>query len=114
MARNLRALGRNDAARNAVLFAFLALFPLAFAIYSIVVPEQYDRALGVAVQGFQVAAVHLVASRVHGKELEAHRESGGRFYSRWRAAGVSLLVLPVALVVLIAVAMAFPDLPALR
>jgi len=114
LSRNLRALGRTDAARNVLLIAFLSLVPLALLTYTIVVPEKYERLLAFTIQGAQVAIVHFAALRMHGAALSRHASSGGQFFSRWRAAGVSLLLLPVPLCVLLGVALAFPDLPALK
>jgi len=113
LSRNLRALGRLDDARNVLLVGFLALFPLAFLLGFIVVPEAYERALSCAVQTAQVGLVHLTAKRLHAHDLESHAAAGGGFFSRWRAAGVALLLLPVAFAVFFGVVLAFPNLPAL-
>jgi uncharacterized membrane protein YecN with MAPEG domain len=113
IARNLRALNRPEEARNALIAGTIALIPLAFVAHSLVVPVQYERLLGIAVQGAQVWVVHIAASRIHGKALINHAAADGRFFSRWRAVGVSILLLPVPLLVVVSVALLFPDLPAL-
>jgi len=113
LSRNLQALGRVEDARSTLIVGFFGLIALAFAIYSIVVPERFDRLVGLAVQAAQVAAVHVLSTRTLGRSIERHRAAGGAFYSRWRAAGVSVLVLPITIGVIVAVAIFFPGLPAL-
>ena len=113
VARNLRALGQPKQSRNALLWGFLALVPLTLLIFSIVIPERFEPLLAVLVQGGQAVAVHVFAKRSHGDALAKHASTGGAFYSRWRAAGVALLVIPVPLIVMVLVALAFPRLPAL-
>ena len=53
----------------------------------------------VAVQGAQVWAVHVYASRSQGELLSAHRSAGGEFHSKWRAffAGLAVGVVAVGL-----------------
>jgi len=113
VSRNYRSLGEHDAARNALLLGVVSTLALAFVIYSIVVPAT-ARVDAHVILAAQVAAVHLVVSWVQGDALESHASTGGEFFSRWRAFGVSLLVLPVAMVLFMIVAALFPNLPALR
>lgn len=48
----------------------------------------------------QAAIVHFAALKVQGGAIEKHRASGGLFYSRWRAAGISLLLILVVFPIL--------------
>jgi hypothetical protein len=112
--RNLKALGRPDDARNALFLGFFGLIPLGLVTLSIVVPVEYERPLTFAIQGVQVWVVHVATVRVLGADLKHHAASGGQFYSRWRAVGMALLLLPLSLGFLLAIAFAFPNLPALQ
>ncbi len=40
----------------------------------------------------------MISHRLQGEAFSAHEEKGGQFYSNWRAAGVALLLAPVAVV----------------
>ena len=111
IARNYHQFGKPESARNALLLGFAGIVCLSFAVFSVVVPERYEQALSAAIQGIQVLMVHLLAKRLQGRALSNHVELGGTFYSRWRAAGVAVLLLPVVLALMVAVALAFPQLP---
>lgn len=113
ISRNYSRLGDLDAARNAILVGIGATLALAAVVLSIPVPESGERALGYGVQGTQVAVVHLLASRLQRASLDSHAAAGGEFYSRWRALGVSLLVVPGAFVLFFVVAFLMPEAGAL-
>ncbi|MGH0029297.1 MAG: hypothetical protein ACQGVC_05875 [Myxococcota bacterium] len=99
--RNFRSLGEHDAARNSLLLGVAGLIVVAVAALLIEVPERAERSLGFAIQGAQVAAVHVLAKRGLASIYSAHSAAGGEFYSRWRAAGIAfLLFVPVAAVFL--------------
>jgi hypothetical protein len=112
ISRNLSALGDREGARNALLGGFLGLIPLALLAYSITLPGRYDSLVRLGFQLGQAAIIHLIAIRVHGNALREHKESGGVFFSRWRAAGLSILLIPVVFVVFLGVAILFPNMPA--
>ena len=93
ISRNFAALGDEDAARRALVLGFVALLPLAFLIVAIPTSPQYDALGRFAFQLGQAAIVHIAAVKVQGNAIRMHRETGGLFYSRWRAAGISVLLL---------------------
>jgi hypothetical protein len=113
LARNFKALGKPAKARNAIIFGFLGTVGLAFLAFSIVVPARAEGGVGFAIQTAQVLVLHFIAIRVNGRAIEKHRENTGKFFSRWRAVGVSILVLPVVAAIFIVIAIMFPNLPAL-
>lgn len=113
ISRNLRALGEHDKARNTLIAGVVGMIVVTLIVLSIVLPHGTGRGGGLVIQAAQVVVVYLSASWLTGKAIKQHRASGATFYSRWRAVGVSLLVLPIAAGTFLAVAFAFPSLPAL-
>jgi len=114
ISRNFTRLGNHDSGRNAILLGIASSVALVLVTLSIVVPEGAERALRHRIQAAQVAVIHLIVKRVQGAALTSHAAGGGEFFSRWRAFGVSLLVIPGALALFLGVAYLFPNLPALR
>ena len=99
ISRNFAALGDQEAARKALVLGFVGLLPLAFLL--VLAPtSRYDGLTRLAFQLGQAAIVHFAALKVQGGAIEKHRASGGLFYSRWRAAGISLLLILVVFPIL--------------
>ena len=114
ISQNYRRLGDPDAARNALVVGIASTVALILFTFSIVVPPTAERALAHGLQAAQVAVIHLVLSKVQGAALKSHASAGGEFFSRWRALGISLLLLPAALGIGLGLAFLFPTLPAIR
>lgn len=114
ISQNARALGEPDKARNILIAGVAGMIAVTLIVLSIVLPQGTGRWAALVIQAAQVVVVYLSASWVNGKEIKQHRASGATFHSRWRAAGVSLLLLPIAAGLFMVVALAFPSLPALR
>lgn len=101
ISRNFAALGDDDAARRTLVLGFLGLLPLAFLLILVPSSPKYDDLTRLAFQLGQAGIIHFAAVKVQGEALSKHRESGGLFYSRWRAAGISLLLLVLVLPILL-------------
>lgn len=93
ISRNFAALGNDEAARRALLIGFVGLLPLSFLLVLAPDSPRYDGLIRLAFQLGQAAIVHVAAVKFQGDAIKKHRASGGLFYSRWRAAGISLLLL---------------------
>jgi hypothetical protein len=93
ISKNFTALGNDDAARKALLIGFAGLLPLSFLLVLAPQSPHYDGLMRLVFQAGQAAIVHVAAVKLQGGAIEKHRSSGGLFYSRWRAAGISLLLL---------------------
>jgi hypothetical protein len=93
ISRNFAALGNDDAARKALLIGFAGLLPLSFLLVLAPNSPRYDGLIHLMFQFGQAAIVHVAAIKSQGDAIKKHRTSGGLFYSRWRAAGISLLFL---------------------
>lgn len=98
ISRNYSRLGNRRAARISILVGVLSIVPVIIAAFLIDYPEQYDAYLPAVFQGIQLGVISLIAKRLQGEALSAHEGKGGQFYSNWRAAGIALLLAPVAVV----------------
>ncbi len=111
---NLKRLNRTEDARNALWFAFAACLILILLLFTVKTPDRFDSLARLVLEGLQVGAVHLYATRVFKKDALTHKENGGQFYSSWRAAGISipLAAIPISLIVL--ATLAFPHAPGIQ
>ncbi len=98
ISRNYSRLDKRRASRNSILLGVLSFVPLVIAVFLIEVPQEYEGLLAVVFQAIQVSVISMIAKRLQGEAFSAHEEKGGQFYSNWRAAGVALLLAPVAVV----------------
>ena len=98
ISRNYSRLDKRRASHISILLGVLSLVPLLIAIFLIEVPQQYDTYMPAVFQGIQVCVISMIAQRLQGEAFSAHEGMGGQFYSNWRAAGIGLLLAPVAVV----------------
>ena len=96
-------LGNGDASRSAVIVGILSLVPLSIAYVVIQVPQTYEYLFDGAFLVAQLGLINLIGTRLQGKMLSRHEEQEGRFYSNWRAAGISLLVFPFSIGIIMVV-----------
>jgi hypothetical protein len=96
ISRNYSRLDKRRASRISILLGVLSFVPLVIAIFLIEVPQEYEGLLVVVFQGIQVSVISMIAKRLQGEAFAAHEGKGGQFYSNWRAAGIALLLAPVA------------------
>ncbi|MBU6954650.1 MULTISPECIES: hypothetical protein [unclassified Hahella] len=101
---NFKQLGREDMARNALVFSLLALvviFGLAFFVPDI-------PGVNVVFTVVQLVAMMQIAKKYQGDDVEHHMANGGAMISNWAAFGISLLVLVVVIGLLFGVGMLLP------
>jgi hypothetical protein len=65
------------------------------------VPENYEKFVGGFIQFGEAAVIYSVASNLQGRSLEKHKQSGGLFFSQFRAVGIAFLSLPIIIAVFI-------------
>ncbi len=100
LARNFHRLGRPKDARKAVQFGLLSCVTLVILILVIDIPSSLESLSRFVFEGAQAGAMYLYATKTFASTLREHDLAGGKCYSAWRAAGVSipLLALPLALI----------------
>jgi MFS family permease len=95
---NYRALGKAKLARTVAIWG-TAIFVVIQVVASFAPTELEDLeqrpmrflVFGLTFAVLQSAIAYFLANRLQGAAIRYHRESGGRVYSDWRAAGVGLL-----------------------
>ena len=95
ISRNFKALGDEDRAHRSFWLGVggtVAVFAAAFTL-----PKEVP---GGAYEAVQIGVVTWYANREQGKMIEEHKTLGGRFYSKWRAVGIGLIVTVAILLVL--------------
>ncbi len=100
LASNLKKLGRSDEVLQTYI---LGVVSFAIIIFSLIKIPMADKIPGVLIQLIQVGIIYLFANYKIGSDLNAHDEKKGSFYSNWRTTGISLLLLPLVIGVLIGV-----------
>lgn len=87
---NFKRLGRQAAARNALIYSVLGL--LAVLAVTLIIPEDMNLpSIGITVM--EVIVMMQIAKQQLGRDIDNHVEQGGVLASDWKAFGVSLLVL---------------------
>jgi len=104
--KNYETLEQPDNGRKALFIGIISTILLFAGVFSI--PEPIiDKIPRVLIPLIYTGIIYWIVDRLHGKILKLHKESGGEFYSAWKAAGVGsiallILVAGVALVAFIA------------
>lgn len=100
ISRNYSRLGNSRAAFISILLGTFGLLLLVVAAVYIEVPEEYDRPL-LLIYGVLVLVVSDIAKRLQGEALSLHEEKGGQFHGTWRTLGISFIIAPVAVFLVI-------------
>jgi len=104
LAINFRNLGKESAARNAIIYsalATLAVFSLAFLI-----PDDVN-VPNVIFTVIQLVAMIQIAKKLQEADIKNHIDNGGLLASNWKAFGISLLILIALMAILFLVVMVF-------
>ncbi len=100
--QNSLSLGREKEGRNALIFGIVSTFLLFAAIFS--VPEHIiDKVPNSLLPLIYTGIIYLIVEKIHGIELNNHKEQNGEFYSGWRAAGIG----SIGMVIIVAFIFAF-------
>lgn len=93
--KNYESLEQPENARKSLIIGLLSTILLFAGIFSI--PEYIiDKMPNALIPLIYTGIIYLIVERFQGETLKNHKESGGEFYSGWKAAGVgaiSLLIL---------------------
>lgn len=91
IASNLKKLGRSDEVFQVYIFNIISFSLLMFLLIKIPFAEKIPDFF---IQLLQVAIVHTFTRYKLGNDLENHGAQKGVYYSKWRAVGISMLLLP--------------------
>lgn len=95
--KNFEVLDQPDNARKSLIIGIISTILLFAGIFSI--PEPIiDKIPQPLIPLIYTAIIYSIVERIQGENLKQHKESGGEFYSGWKAAGVGA----IAMIILIA------------
>ena len=104
--KNYETLGQPENGKKALIFGIVSSILLFAGIFSI--PEPIiDKIPSALIPLIYTILIYWIVEKLHGDTLNLHKESGGEFYSGWKAAGIgaiamSILIAGIALVAFIA------------
>jgi hypothetical protein len=90
--KNYETLGQPDNARKSLIIGIVSTILIFAGIFSI--PEEIiDKIPNALIPLIYTGIIYLIVERVQGESLKNHKESGGEFYSGWKAAGVGAIAM---------------------
>ncbi|WP_092441016.1 hypothetical protein [Williamwhitmania taraxaci] len=90
--KNYETLGQPHNARKSLLIGIVSTILIFAGIFSI--PEEIvDKIPNALIPLIYTGIIYLIVERIQGESLKNHKESGGEFYSGWKAAGVGAIAL---------------------
>ena len=95
LAANFRKLDNHDSSRNTIILGFVGFAIYAYAL--IWLSPALDVVPNAAFTFLQLAVIHTYGKWKQAEALRRHEELAGAFHSKWRAAGISLLAVPLSL-----------------
>lgn len=90
--KNYETLGQPHNARKSLLIGIVSTILIFAGIFSI--PEEIvNKIPNALIPLIYTGIIYLIVERIQGESLKNHKESGGKFYSGWKAAGVGAIAL---------------------
>ncbi|HLW50627.1 MAG TPA: hypothetical protein VKZ78_06610 [Sphingobacteriaceae bacterium] len=88
--KNYEVLEQPEHANKSLVIGIVATILLLAGLFSL--PEEtIDKIPNALIPLIYTGLTYLIVSRIQGAHLKIHRESGGAFYSGWRAVGIGAL-----------------------
>jgi hypothetical protein len=99
--KNYDTLEQPDNAKKSLAIGIISTLFLFAGLFSI--PEEIiDNIPNVLIPAIYTGIIYLIIEKIQGETLKKHKESGGEFYSGWKAAGVgavSMLIIAAVIVI---------------
>ena len=90
--KNYETLEQPDNARKSLIIGIVSTILIFAGIFSI--PEEIiDKIPNALIPLIYTGIIYLIVERVQGESLKIHKESGGEFYSGWKATGVGAIAM---------------------
>lgn len=94
--KNFEVLDQPDHAQKSLIIGIVSTLLLFAGIFSIPAPI-IDKIPQPLIPLIYTGIIYLIVERIQGKNLKQHKESGGEFYSGWKAAGVGAIAMVILL-----------------
>lgn len=94
--KNYEALEQPDSARKSLIIGIVSTILIFAGIFSI--PEDIiDKIPNALIPLIYTGIIFLIVEKLQGESLKNHKESGGEFYTGWKAAGVGAIAMLILL-----------------
>lgn len=107
--KNYQAHEQEDNGKKAFIIGIVSTLLLFAGIFSI--PEHIiDKIPNALIPAIYTGIIYLIVEKIQGQWLKEHKESGGEFYSGWKATGIGAIFMVILLGIIASVAFMSGDL----
>ncbi|MEA2107448.1 MAG: hypothetical protein U9P82_12155 [Bacteroidota bacterium] len=107
--KNYESYNQEDVGKKAFIIGIISTLLIFAGIFSI--PEHIiDKIPNVLIPAIYTGIIYLIVEKIQGKWLKEHKESGGEFYSGWKATGIGAIFMVILLALIMGTAFIAGDL----
>lgn len=107
--KNYEALDQSEKGKKALIIGIISTILIFAGIFSI--PEHIiDKIPNALIPAIYTGIIYLIVEKVQGQRLKEHKESGGEFYSGWKATGIGAIFMMILIVIIAGAAFIAGDL----
>ena len=107
--KNYESFDQADKGKKAFIIGIISTLLIFAGIFSI--PEHIiDKIPNVVIPAIYTGIIYLIVERIQGQWLKEHKESGGEFYSGWKATGIGAIFMVILLAMIAGTAFIAGDL----
>lgn len=107
--KNYESYNQEDNGKKAFLIGIISTLLIFAGIFSI--PEHIiDKIPNVIIPAIYTGIIYLIVEKIQGKWLKEHKDSGGEFYSGWKATGIGAIFMVILLALIMGTAFIAGDL----
>lgn len=107
--RNYESYDQEDNGKKAFIIGIISTLLIFAGIFSI--PEHIiDKIPNAVIPAIYTGIIYLIVEKIQGQWLKEHKDSGGEFYSGWKAAGIGAIFMVILLVLIMGTAFIEGDL----
>lgn len=107
--KNYESYDQSEKGKKAFIIGIISTFVIFAGIFSI--PEQIiDKIPNALIPAIYTGIIYLIVEKIQGQWLKEHKESGGEFYSGWKATGIGAIFMVILLAMIAGTAFIAGDL----
>lgn len=107
--KNYEAYDQSENGKKAFIIGIISTLLIFAGIFSI--PENIiDKIPNVLIPAIYTGIIYLIVEKIQGQWLKEHKESGGKFYSGWKATGIGAIFMVILLAMIAGTAFVAGDL----
>lgn len=107
--KNYESYDQSDKGKKAFIIGIISTLLIFAGIFSI--PEHIiDKIPNAVIPAIYTGIIYLIVEKIQGQRLKEHKESGGEFYSGWKATGIGAIFMVILLAMIAGTAFIAGDL----